>query len=201
MKPKAVVFDFGGVMTTCATPVRVREIVEENGLPWQAVLDGFRDFRRDYDIGDITVGEFYRRVWSLAGVAVAPDVQAAIERADTTSFLHPNLATLAWMKALKAEGYRLGILTNMPHELVPDFKSHFGDFIAQAETLVISCEAHLVKPMREIYDLVRDRLGVAAGDICFIDDSEANCRGAEAAGWRALRFTGNAQVESAFAAL
>jgi len=195
---KAVVFDFGGVMTTCATPTRVREIVEANGLPWQAVLDGFKRHRHDYDIGDITVHQFYERTWGDAGVKVASDVQAEIELADTTSFLYANGETLAWMRDLKARGYRIGILTNMPHELAPLFKKHFADFIALAETTVISSEVHLVKPMREIYDLVRGNLGVAADEICFFDDSPLNCRGAEEAGWRTVRFESVDQASAAF---
>jgi len=175
-------------MTTCATPERVREIVAANGLPWQAVLDGFAHYRRDYDLGDITVGEFYRRTWRDAGVTVPSGVQAAIEQADTASFLYANERTFDWMTGLRASGYRIGILTNMPHELAPHFKERFARFIALAETTVISSEVHLVKPMREIYDLVRERMGVSADEICFFDDSALNCRGAEAAGWRAIRF-------------
>lgn len=195
---KAVVFDFGGVMTTCATPTRVREIVEANGLPWQAVLDGFKNHRRAYDLGDITVQEFYERTWRDAGVTVAGDVQSEIEQADTASFLYANEKTYEWMKSLKMRGYKIGILTNMPHELAPHFKTHFAKFIALAETTVISSEVHLVKPMREIYDLVRGNLGAAADEICFIDDSSLNCRGAEDAGWRAIRFENVEQSAVAF---
>jgi len=194
----AVVFDFGGVMTTCATPTRVREIVEANGLPWQAVLDGFNNHRRAYDIGDITVREFYERTWRDAGVAVDEAVQAEIERADTASFLYANGKTHAWMKELKARGYKIGILTNMPPGFAPLFRKHFADFIALAETTVISGEVHCVKPMREIYDMVRERLGVAADEICFFDDAPANCRGAEEAGWRAIRFENVEQAAAAF---
>jgi len=64
--------------------------------------------------------------------------------------------------------------------------------------MVISSEVHLVKPMREIYDRVRDGLGVAADEICFIDDSEMNCRGAEEAGWHAIRFESIEQAAATF---
>jgi len=195
---KATVFDFGGVMTSCATPVRVHEIVEANGLPWQAVLDGFKHHRRAYDLGDITVGEFYARTWRDAGVMVPDAVQSEIERADTASFLYGNEKTFAWMNGMKARGYKVGILTNMPRELAPHFKEHFAGFIALAEMTVISSEVHLVKPMREIYDMVREGLDVAADEICLFDDSEVNCRGARAAGWRAICFENVEQASAAF---
>ena len=50
--------------------------------------------------------------------------------------------------------------------------------------------------MREIYDLAAARIGLPAGELVFFDDSEANCEGARAAGWRAIRFTGNDQAEA-----
>lgn len=188
MKIEAVVFDFGGVMSTCATPVRVKEIVDARSLPWQAVVDGFAKYRRLYDLGEITVGEFYDRLWRDAGVEVSGGDRKLIEEADTASFLYANAKVLDWMRTLKSRGYSLGILTNMPNELAPRFREHFSDIIAQADALVVSCEVHLVKPMREIYDLTAQKLGVDGSRICFFDDSEMNCRGARDARWQAVRF-------------
>jgi putative hydrolase of the HAD superfamily len=188
MKIEGVVFDFGGVMSTCATPVRVKEITDARSLPWQAVVDGFSKYRRLYDLGEISVGEFYDRLWRDAGVEVSAGDRLLIEEADTASFLYGNQKVLDWMRSLKSEGYKLGILTNMPNELAPRFKEHFSDIIAEADALVISCEERLVKPMREIYDLTAQRLGVDASRICFFDDSEMNCRGARDARWQAVRF-------------
>lgn len=198
MKIEAAVFDFGGVMSLCATPVRVKEIVDAKALPWQAVVDGFARYRRQYDLGEITVGEFYDRLWRDAGVEVSAEDRAAIEEADTASFLHGNANTLDWMYALKAQGYKLGILTNMPRELAPRFKEYFADIIAEADALIVSCEVHLVKPMREIYDLTAGKLGTDVSRICFFDDSELNCRGARDAGWQAVRFDSFDAAVSAF---
>ena len=197
MRARAVIFDFGGVLTTCATPFRVREIVEAKGLPWEAVLHGFQTFRRDYDIGDLTVGEFYDRVWREAGLTVDAETRAAIEEADTASFLYPNARTLLWMRDLKRRGYRIGILTNMPRELAPRFRACFAEYTSLADAITVSCEERLVKPMRAIYDLTAERIGVPAEDIVFVDDSEMNCRGAEEAGWKTVRFVTNEQAERA----
>ena len=38
---KGVVFDFGGVMTTCTMPERVRPLVRELGISWEALEAGF----------------------------------------------------------------------------------------------------------------------------------------------------------------
>ena len=194
---RAVVFDFGGVMTTCAMPVLVKEIIDEKGLSWQAVTEAFGKHRRDYDLGDISVGEFYRRAWHDAGIKVDPGTEARIEEADTASFLGRNTRTLEWMRSLKAKGLLIGILTNMPHELAPRFRETFHDYIALADTLVVSSEVHLVKPMPEIYRLMEAKLGVGPGEIVFVDDSRVNCEGAERVGWRVVRFESNEQAEAA----
>ena len=198
---RGVVLDFGGVMTTCATPERVKEIVEANGLPWRAVMEGFGRYRRNYDIGDISVGEFYERTWRDAGVSVDPAVEREIEEADTSSFLHPNMRTLGWMKELNARGLKLGILTNMPRELAPRFRETFSAFTDLADALVVSSEEHLVKPMPEIYALMERRLGLAPSSLVLVDDSRLNCDGAERAGWRTIVFESNAQAESALGAI
>ena len=196
---RAVVLDFGGVMTTCAMPVLVKEIIDEKGLSWQAVTEAFGRHRRDYDLGDIPVGEFYRRAWRDAGIEVDPETEARIEEADTASFLGRNTRTLEWMRSLKAKGLLVGILTNMPHELAPRFRETFHDYIELADALIVSSEVHLVKPMPEIYRLMEEKLGVGPDEIVFVDDSRVNCEGAERVGWRAVRFESNEQVESALA--
>ena len=201
MKVKAVVFDYGGVLTSVSMPIRVREAVEARGLPWAAVEDGFARWRGEYDRGTLSLSGFYDRIWSAAGCDVAPEVRREIEEADNASWLYRNERTLAWMRELRAGGFRLGILTNMPATYAPVFRGHFADFVAEAEALVISGEVGTVKPDPAIYAIMRGRLGLEPGEICFVDDNAKNVEGARACGWRAIRFESNAQVEREFAAL
>ena len=56
----------------------------------------------------------------------------------------------------------------------------------------------MVKPQSEIYDLLRSRIGLPAEELCFIDDVEKNVNGSRAAGWNAIRFVSNDQVEADF---
>lgn len=195
----AVVFDFGGVMTTTIMPERVRPVVDELGIPWEALEEGFAKYRRQMDGGFMTLDEMYSKIWADAGVEITPEQQARVLKEDTASFLYRNECTLAWMRELKAKGYRIGILTNMPPSFAPRFRETFGDFIMTADALVISGEEHMFKPNREIYDLEISRLGSEPAKTLFIDDSVVNCDGARAAGWKVIRFLSNAQAESDFA--
>ena len=194
---KAIVFDFGGVMTSCSMPVRVRAVVDELHLPWEAIVNGFGKYRLDYDRGEITVKELYDRIWKDAGVSVSEENRRRIEAADNSSWLYRNERTLRWMRQLKAGGYRIGVLTNMPPGFAPLFREHFADFLELADAIVISGEEGIVKPDPAIYALVQTRLGLKPEELLFIDDLERNCQAARDCGWQALRFESNDQIEAA----
>ena len=198
-----VVFDFGGVMTTSTMPERVRKCVAELGIDWRHLASGFAKYRRLMDGGFISFDDMYDLIWADAGLALSPEVRARIVEEDCASFLegYRNTKTLAWMRALKAEGRKVGILTNMPLFFADRFRQVFADFIAVADAMVISAEERMFKPQRRIYDLLAARIGLKPEELCFIDDVESNCDGARAAGWKAVRFEDNAQVERDFKTL
>ena len=199
-KISAVVFDFGGVMTTSTMPERVRTYVKDFGIDWADMESGYAKYRHLLDGGFITIDEMYDLIWADADIVLPPETRAGILKEDFASFLegYRNLKTLAWMKALKAAGYRIGILTNMPPAFAPRFRTVFADFAALADAMVISGEERMFKPQRRIYELLRERIGLPAEELCFIDDVESNCEGARRAGWQAVRFEDNAQVERDF---
>ena len=194
---QAVVFDFGGVMTTTIMPERVRPLVKSLGIDWKVLEDGFARYRRQMDADLMTIEEMYARIWADAGLSVAPETQAKIVEEDMASYLYRDESTLAWMRDLKARGFRIGILANMCTTFAKRFRMHFPDFIALADALVISGEEHLYKPQREIYDLLVDRIGLPPETLCFIDDVEANCQGARDAGWQAIRYESTPQASAA----
>jgi len=198
---RGCVFDFGGVMTTMTMPDRVRPLVKELGLDWKVIEDGFAKYRRQMDGDFMTLEEMYRRIWSDAGIVVSKETNDRILKEDTASFLYRNEDTLALMRSLKSRGFRIGILTNMSSAFGVRFRETFPDFVELADAMVISGEAKMYKPMREIYDLLRERIALPAEELCFFDDVEANCQGARDAGWKTVRFTDCAQAARDFEAL
>lgn len=194
----AVVFDFGGVMTTSVMPERLRPLTDSLGISWDVIEKGFVRYRCQHDAGFFTLAEMYAKIWADAGLTISSTDLNRIAEVDRSSWLYRNERTLAWMRELKAAGYRIGILTNMSPEFAPLFRRHFADFIELGDALVISGEVGLYKPQREIYELLRMRICLPASELVFVDDVEANVRGAEAAGWRAIRFVTNEQVERDF---
>lgn len=101
------------------------------------------------------------------------------------------------IRLLKDKGYAVGLLSNTE---IParDFNLECGyDFF---DARVFSCEEGVVKPEREIYDLMSERLKVANHELLFIDDKQENVDGAVAAGVHGVLFEGAeelvAQLES-----
>ena len=199
-KISGVVFDFGGVMTTSTMPERVKRCTDGFGIDWRHLSDGFAKYRRLMDGGFLTMDEMYDLIWADADIVLTDEMRARILEEDYASFLenYRNLKTLAWMKALKASGYKIGILSNQSADFAARFRKAFPDFIEVADATVLSGEEKMFKPQRRIYDLLVKRIGLPAEELCFIDDAESNCDGARRAGWHAVQFENNAQVERDF---
>ncbi len=100
----------------------------------------------------------------------------------------------AYLKRLKAGGYRLFGLTNWSavtfRQVMRDY-----DITQLLEDIVISAEVKLLKPGPEIFRLLLDRHGLRAGECVFTDDHMENVTGACAVGIKGILFKDQAQLE------
>ena len=96
---KAVVFDFGGVMTTTTMPERVKPIVDGLGLPWSAIEAGYGRYRRLMDASLISMAAMYDLIFADAAIAVDPAALAKIVEEDVASFLY-HFSTSAVIPAM-----------------------------------------------------------------------------------------------------
>lgn len=92
------------------------------------------------------------------------------------------------LKALKDKGYPIHALSNWSAETFPLVRHRF-EFFDWFETILLSGEEKLVKPDREIFDLMLQRIGRKAEECLFIDDMPANVAAARALGFHAVPFT------------
>ena len=91
------------------------------------------------------------------------------------------------IRELKRGGAGIYLLSNVSRR----FAERAGEYIPAAECfdgMVFSAVEHLLKPQREIYERLLTRYGLPAKECFFIDDAEANVRGAEALGIRGYCF-------------
>ena len=86
--------------------------------------------------------------------------------------LMPRDDAIATLETLKAEGYRVGLVSNCSNDVsVLWAKTGFADLIDEA---VLSCDIRLVKPDPRIYRLACSRLGVEPERCLFVGDGSSN---------------------------
>jgi epoxide hydrolase-like predicted phosphatase len=179
---KALVFDFGGVLTT---PVweSFASFCREEGLEPEAVKDLFRKDPgaladlRGLETGELAEDDFERSFSARLGLDGG---EGLIER--LFAGMRPLAPMLDAVRAARAGGLKTALLSNSWSVEHYD-RELLGELF---DVAVISAEVGLHKPQPAIYELTAERLGVAADDCAFIDDLRENCEGAEAVGMTAI---------------
>jgi putative hydrolase of the HAD superfamily len=211
MATRAVISDFGGVLTT-------------------PLLGSFAAFQNETGIPSVALGQAMQRIAERDGVHplfelekgrvteadFLADLTDALEpelghRPEMHRFreiyfeaLDPNEPMIELMRSLRDRGFRMALLTNNVREWEPLWRSMMP--VDEVFELVVdSAYVGMRKPEPEIYELAVERLGdgIAPPDCLFIDDVEVNVDAARALGMRAVHFQTNEQaipeIESALA--
>lgn len=185
---KGVVFDFGGVITCAQDGSLFRYLEEGWGWTEDIVRAGWRRHRRLMDADKISIEELYLRIAAEEGISLSMEEAIEIGRRDYDSWANGNPAMIEWMETLAQQGYRIGILTNMPSNYIPWFNRAAGRARAIAYAEVISGCEHLAKPQPEIYRLMETRMGLPPEALFFFDDTQENVDAARACGWYSALF-------------
>jgi putative hydrolase of the HAD superfamily len=199
---RAVISDFGGVLTT-------------------PLLNSFVAFQDETGISGETLGRAMQRIAERDGAhplfelekgnltepAFLAQVSEALEpelghRPEMHRFkevyfeaLKPNDPMIELMRELRARGYRMALLTNNVREWEPYWRSMLPvDDIF--EVVVDSGFVGMRKPEPEIYELTLERLGdeIRASDCLFVDDVEVNIQAARELGMTAVHFRESEQA-------
>jgi len=205
---KAIVSDFGGVLTTpllnsfAAIQDDVGISAESLGLAMHHGLDEGEEIPLfKLERGEISEDEFLERLSD--GLEEILGHRPHLHRFRHMFFdaLDPNEEMIALMRELKASGLTMAMLTNNVREWEALWRSMLPvDEIF--ETIVDSAFVGCRKPEARIYELTLERIGMAPEACLFLDDLSTNCEGAEAVGMQAVHFHDNEQaIEAIRAAL
>lgn len=171
---RAVVLDFGGVLTTPVADT-VAAWLSADGIRTDSFEDAMRAWLgRDapdgnpvhgLETGVLPVAEFEQvlaaRLVGPGGAAVPADGLLTRLFAE----MRPEPAMLALVRDLRAAGVSTGLLSNSwGNTYPPDVRDGLFDAV------VISGEVGLRKPDPRIFAYVLDALGVAASEAAFVDD-------------------------------
>lgn len=188
-----VLFDLDGVLRTF-DPAAERAVEERYGLPpgllrWHAFDPVVVD---DAVRGVVTRAEWIAR----AGAALGhPEAMAAF--LGLRGAVDP--AVRAVVDEVRSTGVRIGLLTNATDTL-PEELAHLG-LTGVFDVVLASCALGAIKPEPAIYERATARLGVDPAEVAFVDDQATYVAAAEAAGWRAHRYTAVAGLRAWLAGL
>lgn len=145
------------------------------------------------DHGYISKQDFLNQVAALADISV--EAVAAVMH-DKHRRNEPMIERVRELK----QRYKIGLLTNMGPGTIDEIFDE-QERSELFDNVVVSSEVGMIKPSRDIFELMSEQIGVSADKTVFIDDRPANVDGAERTGMHTILFTTNAQFEIELASL
>ncbi len=193
MQLRAVIFDYGEVLSKPANQSIYKQLVEISGLPEDLFQKYYWAYRLDYDAAILNGRTYWQKIAEDAGAEFTQEqIEQLIER-DARMWMDINEPMLAWAIEIKRAGLLTAILSNMGEDVLRAMRQSFA-WLAQFDALIWSCELGIVKPDPAIYLNAIERLRVKPEEALFIDNLEVNVVGAEAAGLNAVLFTNIEQL-------
>jgi putative hydrolase of the HAD superfamily len=188
MALKAVIFDYGMVLSTAQEPVAHANLKAITGLYGEQFEQAYWRRRHDYDLGFLNGASYWQSISDDAGLALSgAQIERLIEN-DVLMWSTLNEQMLAWVYAVQDAGFKIGILSNMGEELLSYMRQEFG-WLGRFDHHTWSCELNIAKPDPAIYLHTCDKLGVAPEEALFLDDKPENIRAAESVGLAAIQFS------------
>ena len=170
---KNIVFDLAGVVVA-RNPQRFPKHLDEFfSFVFATPEGGMPKFWEDYDRGVRSVYEVAEAVAEYRNCDIATAKANMLLAVEYQEEVAP---TANLVEELKDRGYNLYVLSNMSREYI-DFLRKLPVF-RYFDKQIISCEEQLVKPEREIYELLLSRYGLNPAETIFVDDRKENVEAA-----------------------
>ena len=198
----AVIFDFGGVITS--SPFEAFNRLEsERELPRDLVrrinaadpdTNAWAQFERAEIDAAAFDGLFAAEAARLGHALPGSDVLAVI-----AGSVRPEM--VAALDRLKAAGFALGCITNTVPSgggagMAADSHkaSRYAEIFARFDHVIESSKAGIRKPDPRIYQMMCDMLGLTPAQCVYLDDLGINCKPAATLGMHAIKVTSGAQA-------
>ncbi|KAF0182063.1 MAG: HAD-IA family hydrolase [Hyphomonadaceae bacterium] len=186
MRPKAVLFDYGNVLVRWDPRNLYRKLFADPAeMEWFLANVCTMDWHLRHDSGEpmaVTTAElaaqhpkyeFQIRAWDAQfGDMIDGEIEGAV----------------ALLDAIKAQGLKVGVLTNMPADQAWTCFNGFSRWAA-LDTIIVSGFVKAAKPGAAAYRLALHALDREPHEVFFVDDSAKNVAAAAALGLHAHLFT------------
>jgi len=196
---KALIFDFGGVLSRTEDHRPRQRLAAELGLTLEQLYDIVfnSDFARMSEVGQLTSEERWKRMGQALGLGTAGEIHAFLHEFFSGDNFDEELGRhiRRWHRC-----YKTALLSNAGDSLVVHVRDELGLGDAFDE-IIISALVGLAKPDPAIFGLALERLQVAAHEAAFVDDMLPNVQAAAGLGIHAIQFTTREALLAELAAL
>lgn len=182
-----VVFDYGEVVSFSQSPDDRAALTDAAGVDPEAFWAAYHAERDLLDGGELSTGDY----WAGIGRACGRDWDLATRQRlwalDIRSWTSADPEVVRVLEELHEGGTRLALLSNAAADYGGLFR--FDPIATLFDAVFVSGELRLLKPDPAIYRHVCTELGVEPAAAVFVDNREANVRGAESIGMRGHTYT------------
>jgi putative hydrolase of the HAD superfamily len=185
---RAIVLDYGAVICRLPSPAEWSEFAAEAGMTVDDFIRAYARSRERYDRGLVRADAYWTEFGRPFGISYDAPARRRLAEVDIRVWSHIDDDLVAFVRTLRRSGLITGILSNMQPDLL-DTLRRGATWMDAFDVHVFSCEVGFVKPERQVYDHLIDRLGVEPSRVLFLDDVADNVAGAKAAGLQSAVFT------------
>jgi putative hydrolase of the HAD superfamily len=185
---RAVIFDYGRVLTGPPDPAAYAELLRITGLSADRLDRAYWKDRNAYDEGKLTGLGFWRQIARDEGLKLAEPELAELNLWDARMWTRGNPAMLDWQLAIKESGLLTAIVSNMG-DTVHEHMVRELRWLSRFDVLVWSYQLGIAKPDPAIYRYALEKLGTRPAETLFIDDKAENVDAAVALGMEGIIFS------------
>ncbi len=182
---RAVIFDFGEVLSYAPPPDTIAAIAELLRVTREEFREYYYAERQDYDRGILTAEQYWQAVARDAGAELTAEQIAWLRRTDVEMWSQVNPQMLSWAAELRSREIQTAVLSNMHADMAKSVRAEFA-WIRDFECFILSAEIGFAKPDPEIFQHCLDCLKLPANEALFIDDKPRNTDASEALGMAAI---------------
>ena len=192
---RAVVFDYGMVLTGPPEPNAYSELLRITGLTRDRLEHFYWADRHAFDEGKLSGLEFWRKVTGGAGLALDEKAIEELSLWDARMWTTQNDDMLAWQLMLKQRGILTAVLSNIGDTVLANMlREH--QWLSRFDVHVWSYQLRMAKPEAAIYQHTLKKLGTQPEETLFVDDKQVNIDAAHALGMKGVLFTNIGQLRA-----
>ena len=184
---KTIIFDIGNVLVDFRWRKMYEEIFGLEGAELERFADATVRHQAwvDLDQGIITTEEAKE-----AYAKEVPEYREYIDRIyqEMDKMLVQFDYAVSWIQELKERGYRIYILSNWSKPAYDACKDTTLSFLPLVDGVVFSYKELVIKPDKEIYDIICSRYDINPEEAVFLDDTEKNIVAAREFGLHGIVF-------------